>query len=187
MSDEQPEPSQNPFAAPNPSKPSPPQYDGSHYGQPGRGYINQIPILAAMTIVQGVLLTMMGMFCVGYGLLFSLMPSMMPPDERARMKAEAGQFFEIASWSLIGIGTLVFIIAIMHFVAGIRSLNYRGRAFTITTWALGLLASITVYCAPTSFGLAIWGLIVFLNPAVANAFKMAEEGMNKKDIPNQFY
>ena len=140
-----------------------------------------------MTIVQGALLTLVGLVCCGYGIFFTVMPEMMPPEERARMQAEAQGMLEIVGGVTIAFGVIILIIAIMHIIAGIRTLKYRGRIFTIVTWLLGLLVSITCYCGPTCVGLAIWGLIVFLNPAVATAFKMAETGMNSREIEDQFY
>lgn len=179
MSDNPLHPPHNPFAAPTQS-PSFPQGHGKR--QPGRGYVRQIPILATMTIVQGALLLVMGIFCAGYGIVIVTMMRTgnmpMPPDAPP---------MEIVSIGLIGVGILVLIIAIMHIIAGIRNLKYRGRGFTMVTWMLGLLASCTCYCAPTSVGLAIWGLIVFLNPAVVLAFKMAETGMTSREIEDQFY
>jgi len=181
MSDNPLPPSHNPFATPTRASKL------SYGNQPGRGYVRQIPILAVMTIVQGALLFVMGIFCAGYGVFFLMMPQMMPPEERARMQAEAQGMFEVFGGVAIGLGALILVIATMHFIAGIRNLKYRGRVFTIVTWILGLLASFTCYCGPTSVGLAIWGLIVFLNPAVVSAFKMAEAGMKQREIEDQFY
>ena len=182
-------PPQNPFQAPNPSDSPSPNFSTRQpqHGQPGRGYVNQIPILAIMTIVQGVLLLMMGVGCIGYGFLIGNMPEMMPPEDRARLQAETAGTFEVISVVAFVMGAIILVISIMHFIAGIRNLRYQGRIFTVVTWLLGLLASFTCYCGPTSVGLAIWGMIVFLNPAVASAFKMAEEGMDRKEIPNQFF
>ncbi len=176
--------SQNPYATPSP-------YAGDHSDQdqrqPGLGYIRQIPILAIFTIVQGALLTLMALFCIGYGIFFAFLPEMMPEAEQAKMQAESGPMLEIISAIAIGFGVFVLAIGILHIVAGIRVLKYRGRGMIMATWLLGLLASITIYCAPTSIGLAIWGLIVFLNPAVKTAFKMVEDGMEKREVERQFY
>jgi len=103
------------------------------------------------------------------------------------MQAQSGPMFEVMGWSLGGIGAVVLIIAMLHVVAGYRNLKYRGRIFTIVVWLSGLLASITCYCAPTSIGLVIWGMIVFLNPAVARAFELAEAGETRAQIENKFY
>ena len=187
MSDNPSQPSKNPYAAPSLS-------GGMNYGsrqpgqgQPGRGYVRQIPILGILTIVQGALLLVMSLFLIGYGIFFVWMPEMMPPEERAKMQAQADGMLEIIGGVTIAIGVIVLVIAIMHIIAGIRTLKYRGRTFTIVTWMMGLLAAFTCYCGPTSVGLAIWGLIVFINPAVASAFKMAKSGMTSREIEDQFY
>ena len=130
---------------------------------------------------------MMALACAAYGIFFAYMPTMMPEAERAKMQAEAGPMFEIIAAIGIGLGVFVLLISAMHFIAGIRALKYRGRGFMMVTWFLGLFASITMYCAPTSIGLAIWGLIVFFNPAVKTAFKMVEDGIDKKEVERQFY
>ena len=178
--------SRNPYAAPSPS-PSPLDQPNHDQRQPGLGYVRQIPILAIFTIVQGALLTLMAIACIGYGIFFAFLPEMMPEAEQAKMQAESGPMLEIISAIAIGFGVFVLAIGILHIVAGIRVLKYRGRGLIIVTWLLGLLASITIYCAPTSIGLAIWGLIVFLNPAVKTAFKMVEDGMEKREVERQFY
>ena len=185
MSDTPSQPSQNPFAAPNPTDPLPPNDSGRPPGygsRPGRGYVRQIPILAVMTIVQGVLLSLMGIACLGYGILFAVL---LQTDNANRQPN--GPPLEIISAAGIGIGLLILIIAALNITGGIRTLKYRGRVFTIVAWMLGLLASFTCYCGPTSVGLAIWGMIVFLNPAVVSAFKMAETGMTSREIEDQFY
>ena len=184
MSDYPPEPSKNPYAAPTPS--APPSYGSRRPGgEPGRGYVRQIPILGIMTIVQGALLTLMGLAGVGYGILFAVLLN----SDRPNMPPGGHDGPPLAVFSAVGFigGTLILTIAIMQIIAGIRTLKYRGRTFTIVTWIVGLLASLTCYCAPTSMGLAIWGLIVFMNPAVVKAFKMAESGMKQREIEDQYY
>ena len=112
---------------------------------------------------------------------------MMPEAERAKMQAESGPVFEIFGAVFIGMAVFVLVISVLHFIAGFRGLKYRGRSFIMVTWFLGLFGSFTMYCAPTSIGLAIWGLIVFFNPAVKSAFDMVENGMDKREVERQFY
>ena len=183
----------NPFSAPTPSNaPVLPNHEHGHnhnHGQrqPGLGYVRQIPILAIITIVQGALLLLAAFGCAAYGMFFAYMPTMMPEAERARMQAEAGPMFEIIGAVAIGLAVLVLVISLLHFIAGFRALKYRGRSFIMVTWFLGLFGSFTMYCAPTSIGLGIWGLIVFFNPATKSAFKMVENGMDKREVERQFY
>jgi hypothetical protein len=40
----------------------------------------------------------------------------------------------------------------------------------------GLSSMLSCYCAPTAVGLLVYGLILFLNPAVKTAFQMVEQG-----------
>lgn len=176
---------QNPFSSPAPSYGL--AQPGHDKRQPGLGYVRQIPILGIVTIVQGVLLALMALICTGYGIFFAFFfEEIIPEADRAQMQAGAPPL-EIIGAIAIGIGVFIFIISALNFIAGIRALRYRGRRFIIVTWFLGLIASLTMYCAPTSIGLAIWGLIVFFNPAVKSAFDMVENGMDKKEVERQFY
>ena len=183
----------NPFSSPAPSYGL--AQPGHDKRQSGLGYVRQIPILAIMTIVQGVLLALVALLCTGYGIFFAFFfEGILAEAERAQMQAgavpapnPADPPLEIIGAIAIGIGVFILIISVLHFVAGIRALKYRGRRFIIVTWFLGLIASLTMYCAPTSIGLAIWGLIVFFNPAVKSAFDMVENGMDKKEVERQFY
>ena len=115
--------SQNPYATPSP-------YAGDHSGQdqrqPGLGYVRQIPILAIFTIVQGALLTLMALVCLGYGIFFAFLPGIVPEAERAQMQAESGAMFTIFSAVLIGLGVFA--------LARIFHPSVVDRRFSLSYW-----------------------------------------------------
>jgi hypothetical protein len=49
-----------------------------------------------------------------------------------------------------------------------------------------MISMITCYCTPTSIAILVYGLIVYLNPAVAAAFEMGKKGMTGDQILASF-
>lgn len=60
--------------------------------------------------------------------------------------------------------------------AGIQNFRYRRRVLGIVSQVCGLASMFGCYCGPTSIMLLIYGLIVYLNPAVQAAFEMGDKG-----------
>jgi len=71
---------------------------------------------------------------------------------------------------------------VLHLVAGIRNLSYRGRGLGLTALFTGILAIGTCYCSVTSIGLLIYGAIVYFNEQTARAFELGEQGYSTAEI-----
>ena len=177
--------SNNPFQAPSDQKH--PGY--STAPMTGRGYIQQIPVIASLMIVQGVLYLILALIMFGYAVLFSQIENFVDQAEAAQMQEEfqdmpGGVTFMIVLFFLVGLP--IFALAIMHFIAAFGGFKYRYRTFGIVTLIMGLGASLTCYCAPTAIGLGVYGLIIYFNPAVSRAFELSRQGLSKQEILNQF-
>ena len=86
---------------------------------------------------------------------------------------EMPMVFMTIIYGAMGLGG--FIPGLLHLVAGIRNLRYKGRTLGIVALGFGLAATMTCYCAPTSIALTVYGLIVYLNPAVAQVFAAQDQ------------
>jgi hypothetical protein len=75
---------------------------------------------------------------------------------------------------------------VLNIVAGARSLRFRGRGLALTALFLNIIPMFTFYCAPTSLAVMIYGLIVFFNGEVAQAFRLAGEGVPAEEIRRGF-
>jgi len=178
--------SDNPFASPHPVKPGMPA--PQHQPSAGRGYVQQVPVIASLFIAQGVLLLLMTAYFTFTAVFMSNMDKFMPPE--AQQGAEFQEMMDVQQW-IFGVGFgiaagLLAIVAILHFVAAYLGFNYKGRVFGIATMIIGLVSMITCYCAPTAIGLAVYGMIVYFNPAVNKAFAMGKSGMKKQQILSHF-
>lgn len=178
--------SDNPFEAPGTNQ----NYDfqPGPGGKTGRGYVQQVPVIASLFIVQGILLFLFGLLGTGYAFFFTQMPEFMPPpnQQNAQMQAQLEQQTFIAGLVFAVLAAGVFLLGGMHFVAAFLGFKFKYRYFGIVTMILGLGSMFTCYCAPTAIGLAIYGMIIYFHPAVAQAFEMGKSGLKHQQILDQF-
>ncbi len=146
------------------------------------GMVGHMQVISILQIVFGVMELFMGGILLFYGVFFSVMapsmnngPSPPPPELMLAMGIGSGI-----------LGGLVFLFSILRIVAGIRSFWFAGRTMMMISLIGGMITAFTCYCAPFSIGLGIYGLVVMLNPAVKQAFKMASEGMPPEQIRAHF-
>jgi len=59
---------------------------------------------------------------------------------------------------------------------------YRSYVWGLVGLITGGLGLITCYCAPTSLGVLIFGLIVYLNPTAKYIFSLGKNGLNQREI-----
>jgi hypothetical protein len=82
--------------------------------------------------------------------------------------------------ALMGIPPLVS--GMLQVFAGIKNLWFRGRVLGIVALVSNVGTLITCYCAPTAIALMIFGLIVYLNQQVAEAFRMGQAGATRGEV-----
>jgi hypothetical protein len=135
-------------------------------------------------IAQGMLLLILAIICVGYAFVFSNMDSFVPPG--AQQPEMDAKLMSIVSIVCIVIAVGAGILSMLHLAAAYFGFNYKYRLFGIAVMILGLSTILTFYCAPTSIGLAVYGLIIYFNPAVGKAFQLRKSGMGKQEMLAQF-
>jgi len=159
----------------------PPNY--AAYG--GYGWVSQIRVVAVLNCVQGGLEVFLGLtlVAVGFGVPYLIEmeaasnPNAQPPPPEMK-------------WVLTivygGLGGLLLIAGLLRFYAGIRNFFFRGRVLGIVSFSTGMISMFACYCAPTSIAMLVYGLVVYLNPAVKAAFEMGEQGMSVDQILPSF-
>jgi hypothetical protein len=179
----------NPYQSPEASPEPPPGYSpfaSSPRQLPG-GMVQHVRVVAILMIVQGVLELLMG---VGLGAVAALMPTLIRMEMRPVPGPPGQPPPEFAFWMVTGIyggmAALALVAAALHIVAGVRNYRFRSRTLGIVAMAGGALTVMTCYCLPTAVGVAVYGLIVYLNDSVAEAFRMGEEGRPANEILASF-
>ena len=84
------------------------------------------------------------------------------------------------------LGLAVFASGVLSVFGGVRALKYRGRTLVVVALCANLVPMFTCYCAPTSMGLMIYGLIVLFNADVARAFELGDQGISRDEIAYRF-
>ena len=155
-----------------------------------RGLVHHVPALGILTIVQGGLVTLAGLFLVA---MAALVPVIMradgafggvgPGNPRRPMPADA-EWFILVIYGCAGVFAIA--LGVLNIVGGVSMMRFRRRTLGIVTLSCGLLSLFGCYCFPTALGLFIYGLIVLLNAPVKRAFEMGAEGDTSKDIQAHF-
>lgn len=148
------------------------------------GWVNQVRLFAILNAVQGMLEIPMGCFTTGMGIV---LPAMIRIDKAKNpgggpLSSSDEMMFWVLSLVYLGIGLPVLISGILRIVAGWKNYRFRGRTLGMVSIIAGLGSLFSCYCAPTAVGLLVYGLIIFVNPAVKAAFEMAKQGQSPEQI-----
>lgn len=137
----------------------------------------QVPVIGILMIVNGSCASLLGLLlAVGGPAFITLMRQEAPPP------ADADVVLTITFLFYLIVGVVVLGAGIMNIVGGVRALYYRNRGLVITALFLNILPIFTCYCAPTSLGMMIYGLIVMFNSEVAQAFALGATGLSAEQI-----
>lgn len=173
-----PEQPENPYAATAPLAPSDPN------ALPGSsGLVNQVMVVGILQIVFGAMELLMGGLLLFYAVLFAFV---MPNIDNSGGDAPPP---EVMFWGSIGLGIaggLVLCFSILRIVTGIHSFRFKQRTLMLVSLIGGLITVFTCYCSLFSLGIAIYGLIVMLDPAVKQAYRLSAEGVPAEEIKARF-
>ena len=152
-----------------------------------RGLVGHVRVVAILMLVQGGL---EAFTAVMLAVMAVAIPSAMLQQEvRAPQPNQPPEelIFWIMTVTYGVMATASLVVAILHITAGVRNCRFRGKVLGIVALAGGALASLlTCYCIPTAIALGIYGLIVYLNRSVSEAFRMGEAGCSSSEIFNTF-
>jgi len=177
--------SENPFHAPQSVPPSSPKQGNTEYVHDGSGRssVRQVNVIAWLMIVQGILILLFSAFAFVYAYYITHIDSFFDGATAKELQQQMPpEFRERYYWLFTVWGIIAAILAILHFWSAWLNFDLRGRLLGIVTMALGLTMLFSCWCAPTSIGLAIYGLIIYFQPAVVHAFHLRQSGMTKQQV-----
>lgn len=160
--------SANPFASPSEyasSMPPPPMGED--------GWVKQLPFLGIFMLVEGSLELLYGGFMTTFSFI---MPFILANDPNFQRQMDAQpdmpfrpEQFMFWLYFILGFGPLI--AGVARIVGGIFVLRRTGRMFAIVANVIGFASATGCYCIPTGFATSIYGLVLLLQPSVANAFE----------------
>jgi len=168
----------NPYQSPNDYGLS-----GPHYGPSGASATNatmvKVKVLAILMMVQGALEALLGLMLGGIGIVFyvageQIFRGQQQQQGLPRQAAPPEWMFLI----YVVLGGALLVISALRIYAGICNLKFKGKLLGIIAISVGAVSSLTCYCAPTAIGLLIYGLIVYLDANVSQAFSECEAGIH---------
>jgi hypothetical protein len=139
---------------------------------------SHVRVVAILMIVQGGLECLAGLLYAAMGpLMWTMMKSAMQQQPSTgphgpspeQFATYMGVFYVLAGLFTLAVGTF-------RIVAGAFNLKFKGRMLGIVSLVVGLGSVVTCYCLPTSVALLAYGLIVYLNDEVQQAFAAVERG-----------
>jgi hypothetical protein len=154
------------------------------------------PGMAGHIRVAAVLMMIQGFFEVAFGGLLTVMAFVFPAGFAAMIAADPqapadGPDPQVAAKMLMSMylimGLAGVIPGIAHLIAGFRNVHYRGRTIGLAALGLGLGTLPLFVCLPTALILAIYGLVVYLDPSSTKAFEMGERGYSPEAIYETFF
>ncbi len=147
----------------------------------GFGWVQQVRVVAILNCVQGGLECLLGGFAIVGGTFMSIAMQM----EQNRGVDQNGPGWIVGA--IYGaFGAIVLLAGLLRFYTGWQNFRYRKRVLGIVSFVCGLVSMLACYCAPTGIAMLIYGLIVYLHPAVKAAFEMGEKGLAGDAIINSF-
>ena len=179
--------SHNPYSVPQ-TDPSAPQQSGPIILPPNqsRGMVNQAVIVGVLMAVQGVINCLAGLLAGFYAVF---MPAFLA-EARRQQPAGGAPMPENMEFYFAVFGTIFAIvllgIGILLIYSGVSVAQYKRKTLAMIALMSGLVTLFTCYCFPTSFMLAVYGMIFLLNQPVALAFELRSQGYSTQEIQKSF-
>jgi hypothetical protein len=156
------------------------------------GLVSHVRIVAILMIVQGVLELLIGGFYIVMGIIVATVMRdqfasefVVPADTDAAVPPPE-VFIWITCGTYVVMGLTNLIVGSLHGYAGYRNYSFKSRTLGVIALAGGMATLLGCYCLPTALALAVYGLIVYLNASVAEAFRMGEQGQPSATILARF-
>jgi hypothetical protein len=178
----------NPYASPNPTN----AFGGKNpTGLPAggreRGLVGHVRVLGILMLVHGVLALLCGLLFIAMAIFFPMIFAAMEPPPNARAGEPSPEFIAGIAGGVYGtIGLITLIAGGLQIYAGYQTYLFRKRQLGIIALIVGVGASLSCYCSITAIGLLIYGLFVFLNASVKEAFELGAQGYPPDQIDAMF-
>jgi hypothetical protein len=127
-----------------------------------------------LNAVEAGLELIVAVFSLFTGTVMLLLPEEVQQQGAGNAAALAGIYFTV--------GTVHLVLGALRLLASWRNYFFRNRVLGIVSFCAGLISTFAGCCAITSLGVAVYGLIVFFDAAVIDAFERRSHGASLDEI-----
>jgi hypothetical protein len=147
--------------------------------------VGHVRVVAILMMIQGGMELCLAVFL---GVFTRIFPQMMAQEMKMQPQGDVPPETVAHMMTAIygGAAVVIFVVALLHIVAGVQNFRFRGRVLGMVAMSCGVLTVFGCYCFPTALALGIYGLIVYLNEGVAEAFQMGKSGYTGAQITAAF-
>lgn len=148
-----------------------------------RSIVIQVRVVSILLIIHGGLCLLMGLFLAG---MAAFMPTVLAAQANQGRPPQAGPTVVQLQWIMMatygGMSASALIPGLLQLLAGLANLQLKKRTLGIVALATGMLAVFSCYCLPSSLGLAVYGLVIYLNSSAQQAFALSNEGRSFDEV-----
>ena len=141
--------------------------------------VSQVKIVGILMLVHGITVTLMGALYAAVG---PMVMAFAPPPPAGG----GGPPPELLLVIYVVMGSVIMVVGVINIIAGYRVMTMRNRVLGIVALFLNILPMLTCYCAPTSIGMMIYGLIVLFQGDVGLAFERVSRGATPAEAVRYF-
>jgi hypothetical protein len=153
---------------------------------PGRGMVSHVRTVAMLNAIQGGLELCISAFCIFVGAMALLMRDVFVQQAMQQGNPDPESAPLMIAGIYLALGIPLLLIGLLRLAAALRNYSFLNRTFGIVSLCLGLASTFTGCCSITAIGIAVYGLMVFFNREVGEAFEMRANGASADDILKTF-
>jgi hypothetical protein len=157
---------------------------------PRKNRVKRVPLVSILLMVQGGLEIAVGIMLAVLAVAIYVMkdsPGMQQNFPQPQQGSPNNVDIPLVLTALyLGVGVSMLALGNLKALAGWKNRNYRGRVLGICALLSSPLSFLTCYCLPTGIALMIYGISVYRNADVKEAFILGEQGYAPEQIQDFF-
>lgn len=139
----------------------------------GTGLVSHVRLVAILNAVEGAL----ELGVAGFGLFVGVILLLVP----AEVQRQGGGNPMVLAAIYLTVGSVNLILGSLRLLASWRNYFFHNRTLGLVSLGVGLLSVFAGCCAITSIGVAVYGLVVFFDAAVIDAFERRSQGASVEE------
>jgi hypothetical protein len=148
--------------------------------------VSHVRTVAILNAVQGGLELCVSAFCLLVGTMSLVMRDVFVQQAMQQGNPDPESAPLLIAGIYLGMGIPLLLLGLLRLAASLRNYSFLNRTLGIVSLCAGLLSTFTGCCSLTAIGIAVYGLMVFFNREVGEAFEMRASGASADEVIKTF-